>query len=79
VRVLVVLWAAGAVRGQGVAAALVQAETDEYPRYELLPPESASFAFLSEVTATMLAIIRKRSVLDFGRTGVVDDTAQLEA
>jgi hypothetical protein len=29
--------------------------------------------------AYLLAIIRKRSFLDFGRTGVVDDTAQLEA
>jgi hypothetical protein len=30
-------------------------------------------------TDPLLAIIRKRSFLDFGRTGVVDDTAQLEA
>ena len=34
------------------AAAPVQTETDEYTRYELLSPESASFAIRSEVTAT---------------------------
>jgi hypothetical protein len=43
-------------RGQGVSAAAgaapAQTETDEYTRYELLPPESASFAIHYEVTAT---------------------------
>jgi len=34
------------------AAASVQTETDEYTRYELLSPESASFAIRYEVTAT---------------------------
>jgi hypothetical protein len=51
--VLVVLCAAGTVCGQGpVASAPVQTETDEYTRYELLSPESASFAIRYEVTAT---------------------------
>src|SRR5260370_40770722 len=50
---LVVLCAAGTARGQGAAAiAAVQTETDEYTRYELLWPESASFAIRYEVTAT---------------------------
>src|SRR5713101_623765 len=50
---LVVLCAAGTARGQGAAAiAAVQTETDEYTRYELLSPESASFAIRYEVTAT---------------------------
>src|SRR5712664_562121 len=50
---LVVLCAAGTVRGQVAAAiAAVQTETDEYTRYELLAPESASFAIHYEVTAT---------------------------
>ena len=47
--VLVVLCAAGTVRGQG---APLQTETDEYTRYELLSPESSSFAIRYEVTAT---------------------------
>ena len=34
---------------------------------------------LQAVHNGLLAIIRERSFLDFGRTGVVDDTAQLEA
>jgi len=39
--------------GQSAAAvAPVQTETDEYTRYELLSPESASFAIRYEVTAT---------------------------
>jgi hypothetical protein len=51
--VLAVLCAAGTVRGQGTAAAApAQTETDEYTRYELLSPESASFAIRYEVTAT---------------------------
>lgn len=51
--VLVVLCAAGTVCGLGAAAAaLVQTETDEYTRYELLSPESSSFAIRYEVTAT---------------------------
>jgi hypothetical protein len=47
------LWVAGTAYGQGVpAAAPAQTETDEYTRYELLSPESASFAIRYEVTAT---------------------------
>jgi len=51
--VLVALFA-GTARGQGTAAAAApaQTETDEYTRYELLAPESASFAIHYEVTAT---------------------------
>src|SRR3989442_14861538 len=50
---LVVLCAAGTVCGQGPAAAApLQTETDEYTRYELLSPESTSFAIRYEVTAT---------------------------
>ncbi len=51
---LLAVWcAAGTARGQGAAAiAAVQTETDEYTRYELLSPESASFAIRYEVTAT---------------------------
>ena len=51
---LVVLYAAATACGQGAgaaAAAPVQTETDEYTRYELLAPESASFAIRYEVTA----------------------------
>jgi len=49
----VVLCAAGAAWGQGVAAAVpVQTEIDEYTRYELLSSGSASFAIRYEVTAT---------------------------
>src|SRR5580765_2539588 len=47
---LAVLAVAGAAYGQGAAA--LQTETDEYTRYELLSPESASFAIRYEVTAT---------------------------
>ena len=46
-----VLCAAGSGFAQAAAAA-VQTETDEYTRYELLSPESASFAIHYEVTAT---------------------------
>ena len=51
---LVVAWCAAATAcAQGVpAAAPAQTETDEYTRYELLSPESASFAIRYEVTAT---------------------------
>ncbi len=50
---LVVLCAAGSVHGQGkIATAPLQTETDEYTRYELLSPESSSFAIRYEVTAT---------------------------
>ncbi|HLY17489.1 MAG TPA: hypothetical protein VKR61_09700 [Bryobacteraceae bacterium] len=50
---LVVWCAAGTVRGQGAAAAApAQTDTDEYTRYELLSPESSSFAIRYEVTAT---------------------------
>ena len=56
-RLLVVLCVAASVRAQvpavtAAAAAAVQTETDEYTRYELLSPESASFAIRYEVTAT---------------------------
>jgi hypothetical protein len=52
-RLLIVLSWVATARGQGaVAAATVQTETDEYTRYELLAPESASFAIRYEVTAT---------------------------
>ena len=51
--VLVALCATATAFGQGtVAVASVQTETDEYTRYELLSPESASFAIRYEVTAT---------------------------
>jgi hypothetical protein len=46
-----VLCAAGSGFAQASAAS-VQMETDEYTRYELLSPESASFAIRYEVTAT---------------------------
>jgi hypothetical protein len=50
---LVLLYAAETSSAQGAApAAAVQTETDEYTRYELLSPESASFAIRYEVTAT---------------------------
>jgi hypothetical protein len=50
---LAVLCAAGTVCELGAAAsALVQTETDEYTRYELLSPESSSFVIRYEVTAT---------------------------
>jgi hypothetical protein len=50
---LVMLCAAWTASPQGTApAAAVQTETDEYTRYELLSPESASFAIRYEVTAT---------------------------
>ena len=52
-RLLVVLCAIGTACAQGTPASLpVQTETDEYTRYELLSPESASFAIRYEVTAT---------------------------
>jgi hypothetical protein len=53
--VLVTLCAAGTLFGQSApagASASLQTETDEYTRYELLSPESASFAIRYEVTAT---------------------------
>ncbi len=53
--ILVVLCAAGAVCAQSSlspASAPLQTQTDEYTRYELLVPESASFAIHYEVTAT---------------------------
>jgi hypothetical protein len=54
---LLALGSASAVYGQGVpagadAAVSKQTETDEYTRYELLSPESASFAIRYQVTAT---------------------------
>lgn len=50
---LVVLSTVGTVCAQGPAAATpLQTETDEYTRYELLSPESASFAIRYQVTAT---------------------------
>lgn len=49
----VVLCVAWTATGQETTAAVgVQAETDEYTRYELLAPESSSFAIHYEVTAT---------------------------
>ena len=49
----VVLCASWPTSAQGVpAAAPLQTETDEYTRYELLSPDSASFAIHYEVTAT---------------------------
>ena len=50
-RLLLFLCAAGTAFGE-VTAAPLQTETDEYTRYELLLPESASFAIRYEVTAT---------------------------
>lgn len=47
----VVLSAAGIAWAQGTSSS-IQTETDEYTRYELLSPESASFAIRYEVTAT---------------------------
>jgi hypothetical protein len=51
---LVLLFAAAEIASaQGLASATaVQTQTDEYTRYELLSPESASFAIRYEVTAT---------------------------
>src|SRR5260370_2140677 len=52
---LLALFAVETAYGQGataVAAVTLQTETDEYTRYELLAPESASFAIRYEVTAT---------------------------
>src|SRR5713226_136598 len=50
---LLALSAVETAYGQGeTAAAATQTETDEYTRYELLSPESASFAIRYEVTAT---------------------------
>ena len=49
---VVVLWVAGTAWGQAAPVATpLQTETDEYTRYELLSPESASFAIRYEVTA----------------------------
>ena len=48
----VVFWVVGMSFGQVAAATSTQTETDEYTRYELLAPESASFAIHYEVTAT---------------------------
>jgi hypothetical protein len=39
-------------RAQGTKDGVVQTETDEYTRYELLAPETASFKIYYEVTAT---------------------------
>jgi hypothetical protein len=49
---LVLLCAAETASAQGAVPAAVQTETDEYTRYELLSPESGSFAIRYEVTAT---------------------------
>ena len=52
-RLVVLCCAVGTACGQEVLAPTsVQTETDEYTRYELLSPESASFAIRYEVTAT---------------------------
>ena len=58
--VLATLWLAGSpVRAQAPVDPIVypaggpaQTESDEYTRYELLAPESASFRIYYEVTAT---------------------------
>jgi hypothetical protein len=42
----------GIASGQSVTSAPVQTETDEYTRYELLAPETSSFAIHYEVTAS---------------------------
>lgn len=47
----IVLCVVGTVCAQAPSATL-QTETDEYTRYELLAPESASFSIRYEVTAT---------------------------
>ena len=56
---LALCFTASALRGQSTADAIVypaggpaQTETDEYTRYELLAPETASFRIYYEVTAT---------------------------
>jgi len=52
-RLVMLSCAVGTACGQEVLAPTsVQTETDEYTRYELLSPESASFAIRYEVTAT---------------------------
>src|ERR1700720_1734912 len=51
--VLLLLAIAGTVHGQSASSrAPLQTEADEYTRYELLAPESSSFAIHYEVTAT---------------------------
>jgi hypothetical protein len=51
--IVLVLSAPETARGaEAAAVAPLQTETDEYTRYELLSPESASFAIRYEVTAT---------------------------
>src|SRR5215475_6596014 len=47
-----VLLMRGIASGQAVTSAPVQTETDEYTRYELLAPETSSFAIHYEVTAS---------------------------
>src|SRR5215469_17458268 len=42
----------GIASGQSVVSAPLQTETDEYTRYELLAPETSSFAIRYEVTAS---------------------------
>src|SRR5271154_6283642 len=49
---LILLCAAGASAQTAPTASTAQTETDAYTRYELLSPESASFAIRYEVTAT---------------------------
>ncbi|HKM47115.1 MAG TPA: hypothetical protein VJX69_05985 [Terriglobales bacterium] len=49
---LLVMFGAGWGFAQPAPASPAQSETDEYTRYELLAPESASFAIRYEVTAT---------------------------
>jgi len=52
IRRLLVVWCAVATAYGQAATPALQTETDEYTRYELLAPESASFAIHYEVTAT---------------------------
>ncbi len=52
ISLVVIVTASPAFTEDTVAAKTVQSETDEYTRYELLSPESSSFAIRYEVTAT---------------------------
>jgi len=79
-RLMVVLCVASTACGQ-LPIATPQTETDEYTRYELLSPESASFAIHYEVTASTAGAkyyfnpIRKGSVAS-GESVIVVMTEQ---
>jgi hypothetical protein len=52
ISILLIGWfVSGIASGQSMAPAPLQTETDEYTRYELLAPETSSFAIRYEVTA----------------------------